>query len=437
MPPPRPAPAVPAGRRDPVTHVTEVLERLRDDPYGAVVSLDADRALRDAAALRSELRRRGPRGPLHGIAVGVKDLIDVAGMATRAGSAVRADAGPAVRDAPVVARLRAAGAVVVAKLHTHEFGLAPTGDVAAEGPARNPHDPARIAGGSSSGPAVAVAAGYLPLALGTDTGGSVRIPAALCGVVGLKPARGALPSAGTVRLAPSLDTVGLIAADPGTALAARAALGAGIGPGHGPGRVGLALDPYWTAAEPAIRTAVREAAATLERAGIDVTEVTTPGIEELAACYMPILGPEAHALHARTLARRGGDYQPESATGLALLADAPPGEHTAALRTAAELTARLARHLTGFDAVLTPATRVRATPVGARLVDVAGEPSTVAAALLEPALPANLTGWPAVSVPVAGAGRPAGVQLIGIGPGADERLLLGLASLVTGDTAAG
>lgn len=437
MPSPRTAPAVPAGLRDPVEHVTEALERLRADPYGAVVSLDAERALRDAAALRTELHRDGPRGPLHGVAVGVKDLIDVAGMPTRAGSAVRAEAAPATRDAPVVARLRAAGAVVVAKLHTHEFGLAPTGDVAAEGPARNPHDPARIAGGSSSGSAVAVAAGYLPLALGTDTGGSVRIPAALCGVVGLKPVRGALPSAGTVRLAPSLDTVGLLAADPGTALAARAALGAGTGPGHRPGvvRVGLALDPYWTAAEPEVRTAVHRAAAALDRAGIDVTEVTTPGIEELAACYMPILGPEAHALHTRTLARRGGDYQPESAAGLALLADPPPGEHAAALRTARELTARLARHLAGFDAVLTPVTRVRATPLGARLVDVDGERSTVAAALLEPALPANLTGWPAVSVPVAGPGRPAGAQLIGIGPEADERLLLGLAALVIGDAA--
>ncbi|WP_093352879.1 amidase [Pseudonocardia ammonioxydans] len=427
------APARVEPRQDPVEHVAEALERLAGDPYGAVVTLDADRALRDAAALRDELRRTGPRGPLHGVAVGVKDLIDVAGLPTRAGSAVRARAAPADRDAPVVARLRAAGAVVVAKLHTHEFGLGPTGDVAAEGPARNPHDPTRIAGGSSSGSAVAVAAGYLPLALGTDTGGSVRIPAALCGVIGLKPARGVLPATGTVRLAPSLDTVGLLAADPGTALAARAALAGDPGRPRGPrgARVGLAVDPYWTAAEPAVRAAVDRAAAALEAAGAEVREVGTPGIDEIAAAYMPILGAEAHARHAATLAERPGDYQPESATGLSLLAGAPPDEHAAALRTARRVTDRLAGHLAGFDAVLTPATRVRATPLGARLVDVAGERSTVAAALLEPALPANVTGWPALSVPVAGPGLPAGVQLLGVGDDADERLLLELAETVT------
>ena len=136
------------------------------------------------------------RGPLHGVAVGVKDLIDVAGLPTRAGSNVLADAPPATVDAPVVARLREAGAVVVAKLHTHEFAYGPTGDVAATGPARNPHDPSRITGGSSSGPAAAVAAGHLPLALGTDTGASVRTPAALCGVVGLKPTTGVLSTHG-------------------------------------------------------------------------------------------------------------------------------------------------------------------------------------------------------------------------------------------------
>jgi Asp-tRNA(Asn)/Glu-tRNA(Gln) amidotransferase A subunit family amidase len=166
-------------------HVQDVLDRLAADTCNAVVALDADRALAAAAELDVELARGRWRGPLHGVAVGVKDLIDVAGLPTRAGSNVLADAPPATVDAPVVARLREAGAVVVAKLHTHEFAYGPTGDVAATGPARNPHDPSRITGGSSSGPAAAVAAGHLPLALGTDTGASVRTPAALCGVTGL------------------------------------------------------------------------------------------------------------------------------------------------------------------------------------------------------------------------------------------------------------
>ncbi len=179
----------------------DVLERLAADPFNAVVALDADRALRRGR------RGRGP-GPLSGVAVGVKDLIDVAGLPTRCGSNVLADAAPATADAPVVARLRAAGAIVVAKLHTHEFAYGPTGDVAATGPARNPHDPTRITGGSSSGSAAAVAAGYLPLALGTDTGASVRTPAALCGVVGLKPRFGALPVDGVFPLSETCDHVG-------------------------------------------------------------------------------------------------------------------------------------------------------------------------------------------------------------------------------------
>src|ERR687893_374925 len=148
-------------------------------------------------------------GPLSGWPVAVKDLIDVAGLPTRCGSAVLADAAPAQHDAAVVARFRAAGAVIVAKTHTHEFAYGPTGDTAAEGPARNPHDPTRITGGSSSGSAAVVAAGYVPLALGTDTGCSVRTPAALCGVVGIKPAFGRLPAECAFPLSDTCEHVGL------------------------------------------------------------------------------------------------------------------------------------------------------------------------------------------------------------------------------------
>src|SRR3954447_2253582 len=144
-----------------VEHVTDALDRLAADPYNTVITLD-DRALERAAALDAELAAGRWRGPLHGVAVGVKDLIDVAGLPTKCGSLVFADAPPAAVDAPVVARLLEAGAVVVAKLHTHEFAYGPTGDVSATGPARNPHDPTRITGGSSSGSAPAVAPGRPP-----------------------------------------------------------------------------------------------------------------------------------------------------------------------------------------------------------------------------------------------------------------------------------
>ncbi|MYW73407.1 amidase family protein, partial [Pseudonocardia sp. SID8383] len=141
--------ALDSGELSPSEHVDDVLSRLVSDTTNCVVALDADRA-RERAAELTALSAAGRRlGPLHGVAVGIKDLVDVTGLPTRCGSRLLADAAPATADAPVVTMLRAAGAVVVAKLHTHEFAYGPTGDVAATGAARNPHDPARITGGSS------------------------------------------------------------------------------------------------------------------------------------------------------------------------------------------------------------------------------------------------------------------------------------------------
>ncbi|MDN5930414.1 MAG: amidase, partial [Pseudonocardia sp.] len=220
--------AIRSGSLSPVEHVRDACGRLAADTHNAVITLDAERALAQAEGLAAELARGEWRGPLHGVAVGVKDLYDVAGLPTRAGSNVLADAPPATADSALVARLRQAGAVVVAKLHTHEFAYGPTGDVAATGPACNPHDPTRITGGSSSGSAAAVAAGHVALALGTDTGASVRTPAALCGVVGLKPAYGALPVDGVFPLSETCDHVGFLTADAeGAALAWDALTGPG------------------------------------------------------------------------------------------------------------------------------------------------------------------------------------------------------------------
>jgi aspartyl-tRNA(Asn)/glutamyl-tRNA(Gln) amidotransferase subunit A len=402
-----------------VEHVSDVLKRLEADTHNAVIALDGERALARAADLDAELARGEWRGPLHGVAIGVKDLFDVAGLPTRAGSNVFADAEAAAVDAAVVARLKEAGAVVVAKLHTHEFAYGPTGDVSATGPARNPHDPSRITGGSSSGSAAAVAAGHLPLALGTDTGASVRTPAALCGVVGLKPTFGALSTDGVFPLSETLDHVGVLAADVHAASVAWDVLARADGTGGGiqaPGvdgvRVGVLRDEYWRAADPVLDAAVEEAVQRLEKRGAHVVELSTPMIDELAATYGVIVGAEAYATHAGWLAERPDAYQSITRERLQLAAGTTAVDYVRALRTRRALVPRLRAAVADVDVLVLPTTRLRATPIGVDTVDDV----LVRMALLALTLPFNLTGWPAVSVPgaVSDGGLPAGVQVVGV-----------------------
>jgi Asp-tRNA(Asn)/Glu-tRNA(Gln) amidotransferase A subunit family amidase len=390
----------------------------RDDQWNAIVQLVA--------------RRPAQAGPLSGMPVAVKDLIDVVGVPTRCGSAVLADAAPAREDAAVVARLRAAGAVVVAKTHTHEFAYGPTGDVAVEGPCRNPHDPGKITGGSSSGSAAAVAAGLVPLAVGTDTGCSTRTPAALCGVVGLKPARGALPTTGVFPLSETLDHVGLLGADIETVAVAFSALtGRRIDPSApiADTVVGRPTDVYWRVHDPEIAAAVDRAAETLSRSGAAIREVSLPGIDELAATYQVIVGAEAHTTHRHWLAHRSGDYQPITAARLKAAGAHTAADYVTAQRTRHRLTAELtARMLAeGVDVLLLATTPLRATPIGARQVDAPdGLRVEVAPALLSLTLPFNLLGWPAVSVPAPEmTGLPAGVQVAAVRGGEQAVLASG------------
>ncbi|MBW0105909.1 amidase [Pseudonocardia sp. KRD291] len=409
------------GTLTPSAHVEDVLERLSGDTTNSVVTLDAEGARRRAAEL-TEASRRGDRaGRLHGVAVGIKDLVDVAGLPTRCGSRILADAPPAAADAPIVARLRAAGAVIVGKLHTHEFAYGPTGDAAATGPAHNPHDLARITGGSSSGSAAALAAGHLALTVGTDTGASVRTPAALCGVVGLKPCRGALPGDGVFALAESFDTVGLLAPDVASVgLAWDALTGAGGGRDDVRGlRVGVAEDDYWRPHDPVLAAAVTAAADALDRAGAEVVAVRTPGIEELAATYPTICGAEAYATHREWFESRRDEYQPATRDRLDAQTGTPAHAYVAAQRARRRLGDDLLAHLGArVDMLLSATTRLRATPIGAEEVPLPdGTTAHVRTSMLALTSPFNLTDRPAVSVPAAlpSDGLPAGMQVAAVG----------------------
>jgi aspartyl-tRNA(Asn)/glutamyl-tRNA(Gln) amidotransferase subunit A len=193
----------------PVEVVRALLERIEaaDQILNAFITVAGEEALREAARAEEEIFAGAYRGPLHGVPVGLKDIFFTRGVRTTMGSAFFKDHVPD-RDAAVVRRLREAGAIILGKTNTHEFAYGPTGDRSYFGPSRNPHDPARVTGGSSGGSGAAVAAGLVYGSLGSDTGGSVRIPAALCGVAGMKPTFGRVSRSGVFPLSWTLDHVG-------------------------------------------------------------------------------------------------------------------------------------------------------------------------------------------------------------------------------------
>lgn len=243
----------------------------RTADLGAVVALDEDDVRAQAGVLDGERRAGRLRGPLHGIPVTVKDVIDVAGLPTRAGSRAYDDR-PGC-DAAAVARLRSAGALVLAKVATHEFALGVTTPQC-----RNPHDPTRISGGSSGGSAIAVATGVGLASLGTDTRASLRVPAALCGVVGFKPTFGRVPTAGIVPLSWTIDHVGPVARDMAdAALLVEVLAGSALRPFPEPGErdlvVGVVAEVMADADIEVVR-ACEEAVAVLERQGCTITELS-------------------------------------------------------------------------------------------------------------------------------------------------------------------
>ncbi|MGW4582001.1 amidase [Rhodococcus sp. DMU1] len=401
-------------------HVRQVLadlDALDGTPWSNLVAARNDAAaLESAARADAELAAGNWIGPLHGVAVAVKDNIDVAGMPTRCGSNVLADAPPAARDARIVERLREAGAVVVAKTHLHEFAYGPSGLVNASGPARHPHDPTRITGGSSSGSAALVAKGIVPLALGTDTGCSVRTPAALCGVVGLKPTRGALPVDGVFPLSTTFDHVGLLARD---------VLDAGLAWGALPGiahlrtpvsglRVGRLRGGLWDVPDAAFESALDDACRTLTHLGAEVRDVTLPETDDLLAVYPVVTGSEAYETHQRWFENDPDLYQPATAALLAAQRDRPATDYVRAVRTAARLRRDVLRRLRrddGLDALITVTTPLRSAALDS-------DPAALRGPLLQMCIPFSVLGVPAVSVPAPGGGDfPIGVQVIGLTTG--------------------
>ncbi|MDF2709480.1 MAG: amidase [Nonomuraea muscovyensis] len=397
----------------------------RDAALGAFVAVDAEGAMAAAAAADAELAAGTDRGPLHGIPVGVKDLIDVAGLPVTMGSAHFAGH-VAAEDAACVRRLREAGAVIVGKTATHEFAYGPTGDRSLQGPARNPWDPARMAGGSSSGSAVAVAAGMVPVAVGTDTGGSVRIPAALCGVAGFKPAAGTVADAGVFPLAQSLDHVGLLATTAEDCLTAYLAIGSPP-PGRRAGRASRARIGW--VAPSSRRPAAEAVAAVAERALPAPPEPVEPPLDELRDDFVAIQSSEAYAIHADRVADRPDRYDPEVLDRLKAAARVPGWRYVRAMAARDRHRARLDALFERFDLLASPTVGVTAPLLGERVVAVDGAEHPVRDTLLAFTSPWNVVGHPALSIPAGTvSGLPVGLQLVC--PPGRERLLFDVAAVV-------
>lgn len=313
----------------PVELVTALLARIaRHDPQlNVFIRLDAEAALAAARSAEQEIAAGRSRGPLHGIPVGIKDIIDVAGLPTTCHSKMLVD-NVAASDAPAVAKLRAAGAIILGKLSTHEFAFGgPSFDLPFP-PARNPWDRTRHPGGSSSGSGAGVAAGFFPAALGTDTAGSIRNPASACGCVGLKPTYGRVSRRGAFPLAFSLDHVGPLArtvadaalileaiagfdpADPGSADWSKPDIASALGQGVRGLRIGFVRHFHETdmPADPEVASALEAAASLLAKDGADLRSVTLPDLKEAAAINRTIMHAEAWAIHQEWLRTRAGDY---------------------------------------------------------------------------------------------------------------------------------
>jgi aspartyl-tRNA(Asn)/glutamyl-tRNA(Gln) amidotransferase subunit A len=400
----------------PVEVVTACLERIEARrELNAFITVLAEGALAEARRAETEIARGAARGALHGVPVSVKDLIDVAGTETTAGSAVPPRRGP---DAPIVSRLREAGAILIGKTNLHEFAFGTTGDETAFGPVRHPLDPGRSAGGSSSGAAVAIVEDMCYGSVGTDTGGSIRIPSAVCGIVGLKPTIGELSCEGIVPLSTTLDHVGPMARTVADAALLFQAMGGSLDgplqPPPGCHALGIPGPYFCDRLEPGVRAALERTRRDLEGAGHRVIDVSVAHAEWTADVYLHIVLPEASAWHARTLETHADRYSPGVRLRLEMGRYVLAEDYVRATTLRTRLRENVDGALDGLDALLLPALAITAPPLGAASVEVDGSREPVRAVMLRLTQLFNITGHPAIAMPAGSSGGfPVGMQLVG------------------------
>lgn len=370
----------------------------------------ADRALAEADEIDRRITRGEDPGPLAGVPFAAKNLFDIRGIPTLAGSIIRANAPPPAEDAAAVAALRKAGAVLTGALNMDEFAYGFVTENAHYGPTHNPHDLNRVAGGSSGGSAAAVAGGIVPLTLGSDTNGSIRVPAAFCGIFGLKPTYGLAPRNGAFLFAGSLDVVGPFARSvEDIELAFHALLGRALEPSTGELRIGVASGFFRQETGEDVQSAVTAVAKALNATRL----IDIPEAARARAAAFVITASEGGNLHLNDLRTQAGKFDPQVRTRLIAGALTPAVWVSFAQRFRSWFREEMRKVFQDVDIILAPATPCAAIRIGQQTISIDGKDMPARANIGIFTQPISFVGLPVMTVPVHLPGRlPLGVQLI-------------------------
>ena len=424
-----------AGKQlSPVEVVNAHLERIdqTDERLNSFITLLREESTGAAREAERALQAGNYLGPLHGIPVGLKDLYYTKGVRTTIGSKIMRDFVPDF-DAAVTERFKQAGAIIIGKLQMHEFALGATSENPHDGPAHNPWDIERVTGGSSGGSGSAVSSGQCMGALGSDTGGSVRIPSSLCGIVGIKPTFGRVSRHGVYPLAWSLDTVGPMAGnvrdaalilnaiaghdprDPSSSDSPAEDFTSTLDQGVEGVRIGIPMEYFFEVIDSQVKEAVLKAASVLEELGASVDEVSLPVLEHSVTISGTILLAEAAEVHAGHLRDRAGDIGDDVRGRLRLGALTLATDYINAQRARTAFNQQVAQTMRRVDVLLAPTSPIGAPRIGERTVQVGDKMESTLSLLPRLTRPFNIGGVPAVSVPCGftTSGMPIGLQLAG------------------------
>ena len=405
---------------------------LTDSSLNSFITLLHDESLKAAIEAENEIKNGDYRGPLHGIPIGLKDLYSTKGIRTTVGSKIMEDWVPDY-DAGVVEKFIESGSILMGKLQMHEFAYGPTSENVHYGPAHNPWDTSRVTGGSSGGSGSAVASGQCMLALGTDTGGSVRIPSALCGIVGLKPTFGLVSRYGVFPLSYSLDTVGPItrtvrdnalvmnsivghdSRDPSSSFGPFLDYTSLLDKDVSGIRLAVPREHFFDLVDFEVKQSFDQALSVLENIGMEIDEVSIPMLNEVTSIATAITAVEGVEVHLSNLRDRYEDYDPQVRDRLELGLFITGPQYVTAQRARVALSNQIEQVLCTYDAIVTPTIPVSAPKIGQTLVDIRGSLVKRVDVLPRLTRPFNLFGGPSITIPCGSDSNnlPIGLQISG------------------------